>query len=586
MSTDPNSTELDSFSTLTLAGSPKVSEASLLDSRISSYTDRLPVELLCRAFCWLPLFKDEEGGIALNARTPPWIPLIHTCSSWRTIAMECKELWSWIPLGHPKWTELALRLSEPVGIALRLPGDRLFASNDEAISSDDNHLKESFSLVLTHLSRVWNLEVTMRLESSNEEDGELYERYRRAREVLAPLRVARMDGLVNFYCVNADLRMSSFFEESWTSQVRHLRLGGCRMSKTLQLCHLPLVSLVIAIPFLEDTFADFLTLLGTLTSLEDLTVLDTLKPAYLTELFADATPLQDSRVTLPRVKEMVLMRSPLFMTFYLRYLDILTACRISVVWFACDYDIPDAILSDAYLPVRRPLWDDFGDLEITSNHRAAWLGGLCLELCKHVYGVVTDMQHVSRFDPTTFIHPKVRESDYRHSATMHAITWEPETSRLLAMWAEGTRVQPMIQGIFGVTSIVDYAEWESLFEILRERGARSQHARAYSTPAVFCCLFDDGSLGRKREADMPPLTLVALHPVDFTNPMLKPYFLAFRCLLLRSENEKGPIFDIHVLFPFGLKLSEDQRRDLMRYNLRVSEFVEDYTYPEFENTDT
>ncbi|KZV59493.1 hypothetical protein PENSPDRAFT_760418 [Peniophora sp. CONT] len=197
----------------------------LRDTSSPPYIDRLPVELLCRAFCWLPHFDDEDNGVSLNSRTPPWIPVLHVSSFWRTITMECKELWSWIPLGHPEWTKMALRLSDPVAVALCIPGEHIFANLDESTSVAHHLMKETFTLVLEHLPRVWYLDLKMaRPESSNVEDGEHYAAYVRARQMLAPLRSARMSQLISLRCARTDFLAESFSEESWASQVRDLWL--------------------------------------------------------------------------------------------------------------------------------------------------------------------------------------------------------------------------------------------------------------------------------------------------------------------------------------------------------------------------
>ena len=85
---------------------------------------------------------------------------------------------------------------------------------------------------------------------------------------------------------------------------------------------------------------------------------------------------------------------------------------------------------------------------------------------------------------------------------------------------------------------------------------------------------------------LPCLTLVALQHIDFTGSMLEVYFRALLCLLAVSNGDDITIrFDIILLFPFGLKLTAAQREDMIRYNIRFSDFIHTYEFPEFGDLD-
>ncbi|KZV59856.1 hypothetical protein PENSPDRAFT_760297 [Peniophora sp. CONT] len=587
MSADLESIELDSLNNLTIASSPPGSLASLTRSKPPPNIDRLPVELLCRVFCWLPHFDDEDSGVTLNTRTPTWVPVLHVCSLWRVIAMECKELWSCLPLGHPEWTKIALRLSDPLAIAIRIPGEEIFAHFDDDTPIEHRLMKDAFALVVNHLPRVWHLDVKMsRPESSDEDDGEAHTDYLRAREMLAPLRNTHMERLTSFHCARVDLRAGSFFDESWTSHVRHLTLTGCTMPKHLRLFHLPLVSLSINLPYYHDGFAEWLVFLASLPeSLERLTVWDALKPSHLDEVLDDRAPSWDRCIKLPRLKELVLMRSPFLTGYYLRYFDIPHTAQLLLLWWAADYDVPGAIFPEYAATASWPMIDDWGELTETLDPgiRIYWLSAhMCKAVLTYAYGVVTGTQH-DAFDPIAYTLGRVYEKDEQYTLTMHGIGWAPSSSTLVAVWAEGP--QAMYQDVFGVTSISDYAEWPSILDVMRAHGAQKGHAHTYLVPAVFSCVFEESSFERMKEAKLPTLTLVALHRTDFTSPILETYFLGLLYLLYRSEFERDPVFNITIIFPFGLKLSKDQRERIMRYNLRVSELIEDYQYPEFQDVD-
>ncbi|KZV59494.1 hypothetical protein PENSPDRAFT_695083 [Peniophora sp. CONT] len=561
--------------------------AHVCDASPSPYIDRLPIELLCRIFCWLPRFDDEDSGVSINARTPTWVPVLHVCSSWRVIATECKELWSWIPLGHPKWTEIALRLSDPLLIAVRIPGEYIFARLVDDTPVVHRLLKDAFALVINHLPRVWHLDLTMsRHESSDEVDGEAHAEYVCAREMLAPLRNARMNQLVGFRCSRADLRVGSFFDDTWASHIRHLNLSGCIMPKCLGLSHLPLVILIVNIPCYNDGFVPWLTFLASLPeSLEMLTIWDALKPSHLDEVPDDASPSWEPRIKLPRLKELYLMRSPLLMGYYIRYFDIPHTAQLLLLWWAADFDVPEAILPDYAATASWPIIDDWGEMTHTldQEHKLFWLGlHMCKALLAYIYGVVIDGQH-DVFDPLTYTLGKVYEKDEHYTVTMNGIGWAPVSSTLVALWAKGT--QTLYQDVFGVCSIKSCAEWARLFDVMRAYGARKGRT-GDPAPAAFFSAFEEISLKRLKEERPRTLTLVALHCLDFTNPILNTYFPVLLHLLYRSDYERDPIFPISILFPFGLKLSDEQRKEIMKYNITISDFVEEYMYTEFKNTES
>ena len=55
------------------------------------------------------------------------------------------------------------------------------------------------------------------------------------------------------------------------------------------------------------------------------------------------------------------------------------------------------------------------------------------------------------------------------------------------------------------------------------------------------------------------------------------------CMLFVSDDDKGPLLDIAILFPFGLKLSEPQRKEIMRWSVKMGDYVDDYQYPAFQD---
>ncbi|VDB98080.1 unnamed protein product [Peniophora sp. CBMAI 1063] len=583
MSADSEDHHLDSLSRLTLENSSQESLFSSDRLGSASHINRLPVELLCRAFCWLPHFDAEEIGVTLNARTPPWVPVIHVCSSWRSAGMRCKELWSWIPLGHPEWTKVALRLSDPVPIAVRIPGEEIFfARFEEDVSPAHKLMKDAFDTMADHWSRVWHLDLRMaRPESAYEEDGELHTAYIRARQMLSPLREARMDKLISVYCARVDLRLESLFDESWLAHVRHLKFTAAYIHDGLRFSHLPLVSLSINLALHYVSFSEWLLMFEHLDSLEILRIWDGLKQSRVNEIFGE---LPFRRVLFPRLKELSLMRSPPLMGLYLRCFDIPLTAQLDVSWWATDFDVPRTFIPELLVVSEWPAMDDWGDNANTLGHRLYRLSiHLCRTLLNHVHKVVTDAQHPTPFDPSAFTLPHTFESDQDNGGlTMNGLVWAPKSSTLVCMWARGN--QPLYQDMFGVIgSMETYMEWIWLIDTMRSADDLADYARRHPVPAALSCRFEDDAYKR---AGLATLTLVALQHVDFTNPLLQPYFMALSGLLLVKDQDLITVrYDIVILFPFGLKLTEAQRTYILQFRVRMSDHIEGYPYVEFEDTD-
>ncbi|KZV65944.1 hypothetical protein PENSPDRAFT_756101 [Peniophora sp. CONT] len=272
------------------------------------------------------------------------------------------------------------------------------------------------------------------------------------------------------------------------------------------------------------------------------------------------------------------------MGLYIRRFDVPLMTQVAATWWAADFDVPGALVPDIYLDAAWPFNDDWGEVPNTLGHKSyrlsVHLGNALLQL---VHGVVTNTQYKNSFDPAAFELPRVCEPDEQHPLTTHAIYWAPQSSTFAVAWVRDT--QPLYQDVFGVMTSMDIrSEYGPLINLMRENNARD-YAKAHPVPAVFACVFEPDALEREKEAKLPISMLVALQNIDFTNQKLEPYLHTLLNSLFRSDVESDILFDIAVVFPFGLKLSEDQRGCIMKNNLRMSDFVKDYRYPEFEDVD-
>ena len=87
----------------------------------TSPISRLPVELLTQIFTHVPRIEFEEclrTPTAPLSPKPTWMAITQVCQHWRTMATNCKDFWSYIPLQtSPYWVEVSLARSYPCPIS-------------------------------------------------------------------------------------------------------------------------------------------------------------------------------------------------------------------------------------------------------------------------------------------------------------------------------------------------------------------------------------------------------------------------------------------------------------------------------------
>ncbi|VDB98076.1 unnamed protein product [Peniophora sp. CBMAI 1063] len=570
--------------------------APIQNRSLPIYIDALPLELLCRIFCWMRHLEDPEAGITLHARTPPWTPVLHVCSSWRAAALECKALWSIIPLGNPKWTEMALQLSDPVDIALYMPdGPRLYMDSDHPAPTKDHVVRQAVALTFPHLSRASVFELSLiPHEESREDGGPFHTFYLRARAFFAPLRNARMDRLRDLYCKGGDLTDGSFLGIEWPRSVCCVQMMWVRFTKNLTFLSLPLTNLEIIMPDFRGSFEEFLTVVNSCKELTRLDIEDHINSSRYHELFGpDSEPTRSSlpTVDLPSLETLTLSGSPLLISAYLPQFALQSRTTVLASWWAHYYQAPGAAQLPDQLHIFKmwPLVETFG-FEPTMDQRMTWLAQLCLAVAHQIHRVIAaDAVGSKHFDPSSFkFHPLTQEEDDWLPITINYIQWEPENSaiRLSHGGSDGTRY--VHRSVFGVSTSVGKGPgrgWTAAFNSMRRRGEHDAYAASYTAPAAFTFPGAGSPSPRPVDADQPFLTLIALDRIDQTTPYMKTYFPVIKRLLRpepRSPDEPRTMpCTVHVLFPFGLELDDEQRESLQAFNIRMSDVDTEYPYTEY-----
>ncbi|KAI0314445.1 hypothetical protein OF83DRAFT_449776 [Amylostereum chailletii] len=141
---------------------------------------RLPVELLEQTFCYLP-YLDHLPGTSKSCPQYDWIAITEVCKHWHDVAVNCRDLWTLIPLINEKLAQAALARSSSaeiriVAIArgrleLNIGSEPSLAATRAAL----RHLSRTRELVLDQLcydfrtaaQTAWDIEKVLDLLESN-----------------------------------------------------------------------------------------------------------------------------------------------------------------------------------------------------------------------------------------------------------------------------------------------------------------------------------------------------------------------------------------------------------------------------------
>ncbi|KZV74397.1 hypothetical protein PENSPDRAFT_648031, partial [Peniophora sp. CONT] len=185
----------------------------------------LPVEILSSIFCHLssPTDPDDEDT---HAPAHPWRPVLHVCKRWRQVAFDTKELWQVIPLGHPEWTKMALRLSRPRTIAIDHPSTRStdLPSTRTIGSEMTSHIYNiAESVLLPEYHRAHRIHILLYLHDDRLQIQNCH--------ILDYLKEVTPDELVDF-CLRGDRTIIPLHHTIFKKEpacLRHLRLELCML---------------------------------------------------------------------------------------------------------------------------------------------------------------------------------------------------------------------------------------------------------------------------------------------------------------------------------------------------------------------
>lgn len=105
---------------------------------------RLPTEILAMIFLWIiDLGNIAEPRKFNSPRIKDWYRILHVCTRWREVALDCPLLWSRVDVTSPLWTPEMLKLSKRALLSLRVEG-----------YSTASRISEASKLVLQHSDRL------------------------------------------------------------------------------------------------------------------------------------------------------------------------------------------------------------------------------------------------------------------------------------------------------------------------------------------------------------------------------------------------------------------------------------------------
>jgi len=221
-----------------------------------SYSTELPVELLSYIFSFLPYIS---GNIC--SPEPPWVAIMRVCRYWRGVSLQCCDLWRVVPLGHPKWTQAALQLSEPRSLHIVFPTGKGLTSDSPV------RIKDAVRLALSSAHRACVME--LRLDGVDDPDER--------EDLLNALNGLRADSLVElnvFHHMQYPLLPSLFSSGiDPPPNLRRLTLHSCFYEKNFPAFGIPLTSLKISHSYARCSIQAFIPVLASLApSLENLVI--------------------------------------------------------------------------------------------------------------------------------------------------------------------------------------------------------------------------------------------------------------------------------------------------------------------------
>ncbi|KZV74395.1 hypothetical protein PENSPDRAFT_648029 [Peniophora sp. CONT] len=293
----------------------------------------LPVEILSCVFCHLsssakPLEED------LHAPAPPWGPVLHVCRWWRQVAIESKDLWRIIPLGHAEWAKMALRLSHPRTIVISM-----IPTSSHQHSNGSTRLQSVAAMVLVEAHRARMIHLLIASPNGQSQDHRLLEALRD----VAPDELVDLSlwGYTNYYSA---MKLQGMIFKHKPVKLQHLSINSCQL--LLRQPHIfssQMTTLRITSCFLTSAYT--LTMhLRDIQSLLHLEYLDVsiYSPPVMPWEPHTAVELDVPRILLPRLKAFKLTSDFELIRSYLACIDVPLSCRLIL-----SSDLIDMVLSQS-----------------------------------------------------------------------------------------------------------------------------------------------------------------------------------------------------------------------------------------------
>ena len=189
---DISATNREAFSEQAVSGIDEVTRIVPSPSLAHSIPCRLPPELLSAIF--LEYVQQDEGFAPFaTALVPPWVNVSYVCRYWRSVALNCANLWAHLFFASSEWMDELLRRSKTAPLIIRISLYYLGSNSVWQIRSlekalghmervrelwiDGNHSQDVLDMIHARLTAAAPLLRTLRLFTH--EDSEDHTRIRR-----------------------------------------------------------------------------------------------------------------------------------------------------------------------------------------------------------------------------------------------------------------------------------------------------------------------------------------------------------------------------------------------------------------------
>ncbi|KAF8555397.1 hypothetical protein OG21DRAFT_913855 [Imleria badia] len=218
-----------------------------------SFISRLPTETLEAIFIHGACdYHSEASGHAI-ASAPSWVNVSYVCRHWRSVALHCATLWTYLFLTSPRWTNELLARSKQAPLKLHVNMSYVGVSFKVGLYSLDQ--------VMKHVERVQECHISLPLVPVMQENW-LVSKLSSPAPRLQHLTISVPD-------VPWEWQLPSELFDGDTPALRTLELIGCRVAwYSLQLSGLTTLSLCRVPARFHQNTGD---LLATLRCMQDLT---------------------------------------------------------------------------------------------------------------------------------------------------------------------------------------------------------------------------------------------------------------------------------------------------------------------------